>query len=62
MTDLEPGTHGVGLLSAQGAPAVLLPSVARDDGLTVVQLLDALAQKAHLADAQQLRLVETFLF
>jgi AMMECR1 protein len=62
MTDLEPGTHGVGLLSDQGAPIVLLPSVARDGGLTAAQLLDALARKANLADAQQLRGHETFLF
>jgi AMMECR1 domain-containing protein len=62
MTDLETGTHGVGLLSERGAPVVLLPSVARDGGLTSAQLLDALARKAGLADAQQLRRVETFLF
>jgi AMMECR1 domain-containing protein len=62
MADLEPGTHGVGLLSEQGAPVVLLPGVARDGGLTSGQLLDALARKAGLADAEQLRRLETFLF
>ncbi len=62
MTDLEPGTHGVGLLSERGAPVVLLPSVARDGELTSAQLLDALARKAGLGDAQELRRVETFLF
>jgi AMMECR1 domain-containing protein len=62
MTDLETGTHGVGLLSERGAPVVLLPSVARDGGLTTAQLLDVLARKAGLADAQQLRRLETFLF
>lgn len=62
MTDLEPGTHGVGLLSDEGAPVVLLPAVARDGGLTGAQLLDALGRKANLADAQQLRRYETFLF
>jgi len=62
MTDLEPGTHGVGMLSDKGAPVVLLPSVARDGGLTGAQLLEALARKARLADAQQLRRHETFVF
>lgn len=62
MTDLEVGSHGVGLLSEQGAPVVLLPSVARDGGLTSAQLLEALARKATLADAQQLRGRDTFLF
>ena len=62
MIDLEPGSHGVGLLSERGALVVLLPSVARDGGLTGAQLLSALARKANLADAQLLRRRDTFLF
>jgi AMMECR1 domain-containing protein len=42
----EPGTHGLGVLRDGGAPVVLLPSVARDNGYGSRVMLDALARKA----------------
>src|SRR5580704_15624232 len=62
MTDVEPGTHGVGLLARSGGAVLLLPSVARDDGLTGHDLIVALARKAGLPDEQSLAAHPTFRF
>jgi AMMECR1 domain-containing protein len=62
VTDVEPGTHGVGLVGKNGSPVVLLPSVARDDGLAAPGLVAALARKAGLPDVQSLAALPTFLF
>jgi len=59
LAELEPGTHGIGLLRERGAPAVLLPSVARIGSLTGPQLLATLLRKAAAEDAERL---EFFLF
>lgn len=43
---LEVGTHGVGLAPPAGAPVVLLPAVARDEGFDAAGMLRALEAKA----------------
>jgi AMMECR1 len=43
----EPGTHGLGVVRA-GAPVVLLPSVARDNGYGARAMLEALLRKARV--------------
>jgi AMMECR1 domain-containing protein len=54
LDEIEPGTHGLGLLAAGGEAVILLPQVARDESLDGRGLLEAIAQKAGLApDAWQ---------
>ena len=49
LAEVELGTQGIGLLpAAGGGPVILLPSVAREGGLTAPQLVATLLQKANL--------------
>jgi AMMECR1 domain-containing protein len=47
--EIEPGTHGVALVRPRAPPVLLLPHVARDEGLGARELLAALRRKAGLA-------------
>ena len=58
---IEAGTHGVALVRDGRAPAILIPSVAREGGLAARALLATLAQKAN-ASLEQLDEGEIFLF
>ena len=46
LSDLELGTHGIGLLRDDGGPVFLLPTVARDSRLDARGMLGALHRKA----------------
>jgi AMMECR1 domain-containing protein len=46
VSELEVGTHGVGLAREDGLPVFLLPGVARDGGLDAQGMLEALRRKA----------------
>ncbi len=50
--EIEPGTHGVALVRDGAPPVLLLPHVARDEGLGAAGLLQALSRKARLADGE----------
>jgi AMMECR1 domain-containing protein len=45
----EPGIHGLGVSRGEGAAVILLPSVARDNGLKAGAMLDTLVRKARIA-------------
>jgi AMMECR1 domain-containing protein len=48
--EIEPGTHGVALVRDHAPPVLLLPHVARDEGVGAPGLLQALRRKAGLGD------------
>jgi hypothetical protein len=45
--EIEVGTHGVALVGERGQAAMILPHVARDEGLGPRELIDALLRKAR---------------
>jgi AMMECR1 domain-containing protein len=47
--EIEPGTHGVALVRDRAPAVLLLPNVARDEGLGAAGLLQALHRKAGVA-------------
>jgi AMMECR1 domain-containing protein len=48
--EIEPGTHGIALVHDRAPAVLLLPHVARDEGVGTAGLLQALRRKAGLGD------------